>query len=202
MNLLRLFFNILIISLVFISCNKSVDKSAAKTDAMDVIKSLNESPQPKTTTTLSTNTEINKLEVETDKQAVQEEGRIVESKTESTPKKIEVKPQSKVIRKEQKKETPAIISSKPTISNGQNKSSDKKTIRLDKSKKNLPSRNALKNFMKISHSFLNEYVSGGLVAYSNIGKSDINKLIEQIATTDLSETKNIEKQTFYIHFKT
>ncbi|MGB0930045.1 MAG: DUF547 domain-containing protein [Chitinophagales bacterium] len=199
MNKIRLFFSILIIGITFISCNKSVDKSAAKTDAMDVVKSLNESPQPKTTTTLSTNTEINKLEVETDKQAVQEEERIVENKTEPTPKKTEVEPQSKVIRKEQKKETPTIISSKPTISSSQNKSSDKKTIRLDKPQKNLSSSNAPRNFMKISHSFLSEYVSGGLVAYSNIGKPDINKLIEQIATTDLSEAKNIEKQTFYIN---
>lgn len=199
MNILRLFFSILIISIASISCNNSVDKSAAKTDAMQVVKSLQDSPQPETTTTLSINEEINNLEAETDKQATQEDGEIIETKTETTPKKIEVKSQPKVVRKEMKKETPTIINSKPTISSSQNKNSDKMAISSNKPKKNSSPSNALSSFVETSHSFLSEYVSGGLVAYSNIGKSDINKLVEQIATANLSEAKNIDKQVFYIN---
>jgi len=205
---------ILILSgLLLFSCNSSIDKSAAKGDAMKVVESLNDEPQAESATTLTANEASNDLELETEKETPQADGEILElignmdsaeelmtaeGNNPSTPSESKLsKPYTKEeentaekvdVEEEIKKEE---SSPKATAKNTLNSSEPKpkeETV-------NMP----LKSLRDVTSGFLKKYVTGGLVSYKSIKKGEINQLAEQIAAVDLSKANSLEKQAFYIN---
>ncbi len=206
MNKILLFSNTLIITLLLFSCNKSLDKSAAKTDAMEVVKALNEAPQSETTTTLTTNEEISNLEEETEKKATQKKGEVIEAKEAPVSNdhltKIEVAPKPDISPKEADNQKNTVVATSkesppspasPTVSTSDNAPS------IEKPEKQETSKSLLSGLIETTNSFLSSHVSRGLVAYSQINKSKLKQIVDQTAATDLSKASSLEKQAFYIN---
>ncbi len=57
----------------------------------------------------------------------------------------------------------------------------------------------LKPFFNATDAFMKKYVSGGLVSYSSVNKSELDALLKSIETMDLSKANNTGKQAFYIN---
>ncbi|MGB1242908.1 MAG: DUF547 domain-containing protein [Chitinophagales bacterium] len=205
--------------LFLLSCNSSVDKSAAKGDAMKMIESLDEEPQAESATTLTANEESSNLELETEQEASQEEGEIVEltadidSPEEMTPTKITEEnsnitttpPESKLSSSYTKEEEEDLTVKTNTEKDTKKKGSTSKAVEKNMVDNSEPSPkeklvNApLKSLGNVTNGFLKKYVSGGLVSYKSIKKGEIKQLAEQIAAVDLSKSSSLEKQAFYIN---
>ena len=209
--------NVLLIGTLFSSCNESVDKSAAKSDAIEVVKSLNESPQSETTTTLAENEDFSQLEEETEREATQEDGQIIEADTkiadaeedaseedipnteeevvENTT--IETPSENEELETEEvadnsEPDTKEDSEAEPVPASKKSESNEKPKLEVTTS--------VLSSFTTTTNDFLSKHVSSsGLVAYSKIDKSKLNQITQQIAEADLSKANSTEKQAFYIN---
>ncbi|MEZ4886378.1 MAG: DUF547 domain-containing protein [Chitinophagales bacterium] len=214
-----LFSSILILSLFLFSCNKSIDASDAKADAMKVVESLKDAPQAEPKTTMAANETASDLEEETERKQTQEDGQIIELENVKTTYESEQNnfntPISKVEenqpikpKEETKKPTDANVLAENTTSSKSSEQANvsKPSVVETKNQSEKPEKeediptNALNQFFETANQFLNQSVSNGLVGYSSLKKSTIlNELVEQIASADLNDVGSAEKQAFYIN---
>lgn len=212
MKFTTLFICLITLSLLYTSCTQSVDNTTTKTNTKKVTEPLLEESQTEaesqvdSTSTLASNEVENntEMEMEMEAEAIQpeEEKEAIEkqSQASNTTTLTPIEPSlSEAYVKEEKSEQPkenAAPASSPKTK--QPKTSKPKSEPKPKPK---PEKKAspLASYFQATNQFLNQYVSGGLIAYSKIKKNTIAPLIEQIATADLSQSNSTEKQAFYIN---
>ncbi|MFK7907401.1 MAG: hypothetical protein AB8B69_19860, partial [Chitinophagales bacterium] len=183
-------FLLILSGFLLFSCNSSIDKSAAKGDAMKVVESLSDEPQAESATTLTANEASNDLELETEKEVPQAEGEIVEL-VENTDSSEEMMPTETIEKEDSNAPNPSEsglsnpyteekesvksdedtgINEEEETKKAENSSTDaaKNTANSNEPKPKEETVNApLKSLGDVTDGFLKKYVSGGLVSYKS-----------------------------------
>ena len=201
--------SVIILNLLLFGCNKSIDRSAVKTDAIQVVEALSGEPQAESTTTLTSNEEVIMLDEEIEKEEAQPDGEIIEfkDKKEELSEKENIEEEesdSPVLKESELSEIEIEIEEEESAEDTQEESTAKTTDSPptkteEKEEESTSPASPIAAHFAASDQFLKQYVSGGSVAYSKIKKASLNQLAEQIANADLSQSSSAEKQAFYIN---